>query len=119
MPTEPGFKPMFKYIFLIPLTHLQYFTIPDPLSKRNKNYYPLSLLMSVSWIFFYAYVIVWFTYDVSIALNLKFSMIPMFIYPLGVSIRDVKKFQDFRDTIMVFKKEIPDQGISLAETYSP
>ena len=75
--------------------------------------------MSTLWIFLYAYIIVWFTYDVSIALDLKFSMIPMFIYPIGVSIRDVKKFKDFELALSVFKSELPDQEISLAETYSP
>jgi len=104
---------------LIPLTHIQYITIPDPLSKRNENYYPLTFVASVLWIFVYSYVIVWFTYDVSMALGLKFSVIPMFIYPIGVSIRDVKKFTDFEEIISVFKSEIPDQEISLAETYSP
>ena len=105
---------------MIPLTHAQYFTIPDPLSKRNANYYPLTLFVSIIWIFIYAYIIVWFTYDISIALNLRFSMIPMFIYPLGVSIRDVKKFKDFEIALGVFKSELGDQlCISLAETYSP
>jgi len=110
---------MFSYIFLIPLTHLQYITIPSPLSKRNDNYYPITLLMSTLWIFAYAYIIVWFTYDLTTALDWKFSYIPMFLYPLGVSVRDVKKFRDFELALEVFNKELPDQEISLAESYSP
>mmetsp|Transcript_33602 Transcript_33602/g.51748 ORF Transcript_33602/g.51748 Transcript_33602/m.51748 type:complete len:87 (-) Transcript_33602:358-618(-) len=85
-------KGIFWYIFIMPLTHTQFITIPSPLSKRNDNYYPLTLFMSVIWIFAYAYVIVWFTYDLTKAMNWKFSIIPMFIYPFGVSVRDVKKF---------------------------
>mmetsp|Transcript_10168 Transcript_10168/g.17139 ORF Transcript_10168/g.17139 Transcript_10168/m.17139 type:complete len:236 (-) Transcript_10168:72-779(-) len=107
------------YIFLIPLTHTQYITVPSPLSKRNDNYYPLTLFMSTLWIFAYAYVIVWFTYVITKALGLKFSIIPMFIYPFGVSVRDVKKFTDFRLALNVFREELPDQEISLAESYSP
>ena len=115
-----GGKAIAWYITLIPLTHTQYITIPDPLSKRNANYYPLTLFMSIIWIFIYAYIIVWFTYDISMALGLRFSMIPMFIYPIGVSIRDVKKFKDFEIALQVFKSELGDQlCISLAETYSP
>jgi hypothetical protein len=75
--------------------------------------------MSILWIFGYTYVITWFTYDISVSMNLKFSIIPMFIYPLGVSIRDVKKFDDFKIALEVFKEELPDQEISLAESYSP
>lgn len=115
----PTFKGVLWYLFIMPLTHTQYITIPSPLSKRNDNYYPLTLFMSTLWIFAYAYVIVWFTYDVSVALELKFSIIPMFIYPLGVSIRDFKKFTDFKLALSVFNAELPDQEISMAETYSP
>jgi len=90
---------IFWYIVFMPLTHLQYITIPDPMSKRNENYYPLSLFMSIIWILIYSYIIVWFTYDVTVALDLKFSVIPMFIYPFGVSLRDRKKFEDFHKMI--------------------
>lgn len=96
------------YVLLMPLTHLQYISIPSPLSKRNKNYYPLTLLMSTLWIFFYSYVIVWFTYDVTMAFGFKFSIIPMFIYPLGITLRDVKKFKDFKIVLKQFKQELPD-----------
>lgn len=54
---------IFNYIIQIPLTHLQFISIPDP--QRNENFYPLSLLMSIIWIFFYSFIIVWFTYDIS------------------------------------------------------
>lgn len=107
------------YIFFIPLTHIQFISIPSPLSKRNANYYPLTLLMSTIWIFIYSYIIVWFTYDVTNAFGFKWSIIPMFIYPFGITLRDVKKFKDFRIVLEQFKQELPDQEISLAETYSP
>lgn len=113
------FKSVLKYIILLPHTHLQFMSIPSPLSKRNANYYPLTLFMSILWIFGYTYIITWFTYDISVALELKFSIIPMFVYPIGVSIRDVKKFEDFRVALEVFEEELPDQEISLAESYSP
>lgn len=77
---------------MMPLTHIQYITIPSPLSQRNKNYYPLTIVLSIIWIFLYSFIIVQFTLAVTVHLNLPFSIIPMFIYPIGVSIRDVKKF---------------------------
>lgn len=80
------------YVFCMPLTHTQYITIPDPLSKRNSNYYPVTIIMAVCWIWAYCFVIVWFTYMMSVGLNLPFSILPMFIYPFAVSIRDRKKF---------------------------
>lgn len=140
------------YIAKIPLTHLQYITIPDPLSDLNKNFYPLSLLMSTLWIFIYSYVITWFTYDLSkkwLLMKMPFdeyktkyeidefnppktekndegidvvavpmySLIPMFIYPIGISFRDSKRFEDFEKCMGVFRQELRDQQITLAETY--
>ena len=43
----------------------------------------------------------------------------MFIYPFGVMLRDIKKFEDFVIALKVFRQELPDQEISLAESYSP
>lgn len=131
------------YIAKIPLTHLQYITIPDPLSNRNKNFYPLSLLMSTMWIFAYSYIVTWFTYELSMkwlymekdaklfentipkptVIEVKegdevvrsyvivpmYSLIPMFIYPIGISFRDSKKFEDFEKCMGVFKQELKDQ----------
>jgi hypothetical protein len=98
---------------------LQFLTIPDPLSKRNANFYPVSLVMSIIWIFLYSYVICWFTTDISRYVlytcskgtecplsttstpavvppgteapptrNVMYSLIPMFVYPIGISLRD-------------------------------
>jgi len=117
--SDAGLKAIFQYIVFMPLTHTQYITIPSPLSKKNDNFYPLTLVLSIIWIFAFAYIIVWFTYDVTDNLDLQYSFIPMFIYPFGVSIRDFKKFSDFQKALEVFKKELPDQEISLAESYAP
>ena len=96
-------KVYLRYIFQLPLTLTQYFTIPSALSKINDNFYPLTMFMSIVWIWFYTYIIVWFTYDTSKAvLNSTFSLIPMFIYPIGVSLRDFKKFTDFEEALKVF-----------------
>lgn len=99
---------MLWYLFAMPLTHSQYFTVPSPLSKTNSDYYPLTLVLSSVWIFAYAYVIVWFTYDVTVGLGLPFSIIPMLLYPLGVAIREQKKFADFRLALDIFERELPD-----------
>jgi len=120
LPTTGKIKDYVKYIAFMPLTWTQYFTIPSPLSKRNDNYYPLTMVCSTVWIFAYTFIIVWFTFDVTEgALNSKFSLLPMFLYPFGVTFRDLKKFDDFKEALAVFKRELPDQEISLAETYSP
>jgi len=119
-PRDGSIISVIKYIIQMPLTHSQFLTIPSPLSKRNDNYYPLTLVMSVLWIWVYTWIIVWWTYDCTVyAFDNFFSLIPMFLFPLGVMLRDIKKFDDFRVALKVFRQELPDQEISLAESYSP
>ena len=50
--------------------------------------------MSMAWIFAYSYIIVWFTYVITTAYNLHFSILPMILYPFGIALRDYKKFKD-------------------------
>ena len=88
------------------------------MKKGRQNFYPLTLVCSIGWIWLYTWLIVWFTYSVTEAFALHYSIIPMIIYPLGISIRDRKKYIDFKKAIKVFKDEMQDQEISLAETYS-
>lgn len=112
-------KPFLKrvqYIFLIPLTHSQFMTIPYP-GKGSESYYPLTLTIAITWIWGYSYLVCWFTYSVTKAFNLHFSIIPMFLYPFGISFRDIKKYTDFQEAVKQFREDIPDQEVSLAEAF--
>lgn len=111
-----GFKKRVQYIFLIPLTHMQFMTIPYP-GKGSESYYPLTLTLAITWIWFYTYLVCWFTYSVTKAFDLHFSIIPMFLYPFGISFRDIKKYSDFKEAIRQFREDIPDQEVSLAEGF--
>jgi len=111
LPTSGKWGDGFKYVLFMPLTWTQYFTIPSPLSKRNDNYYPLTMVMSTIWIGLYTFFIVWLTFDLTEGwdvLQKKFSLIPMFWFPFGVTFRDFKKFEDFEKALEVFKSELPD-----------
>ena len=101
-----GWKNVLFYILLIPLTHTQYCTVPNPMRKGKQNFYPLTLFMSLAWIWFYTWMIVWWTYTLTIATGLHFSTFPMILYPLGISIRDWKKYTDFKIALKVFKEEL-------------
>lgn len=99
-------KSILMYIFLIPLTHFQYYTIPNPMKKGKQNFYPLTLFLSIVWIWFYTWLIVWWTYTLTEAAGLHYNIIPMLLYPFGISIRDRKKFVDFKLALKVFKEEL-------------
>lgn len=82
------------YILLMPLTHLQWFSIPNPMSGSNgerENLYPITLFMSMLWIWFYSFIIVWFTFDLTVAFGWHFNVLPMVLYPFGIALRDYKK----------------------------
>jgi len=109
-------KEQIKYLITMPLTHTQAITIPYP-GKGNESYYPLTLTLAIVWIWFYTYLICWFTYSVTVALDIRFGIIPMFLYPFGISFRDIKKYTDFKLATKKLKEDLPDQEILLAEAF--
>lgn len=74
--------------------------------------------MGLVWIWAYCFCIVWWTYAVSVAYNLNFSILPMIIYPFGIVLRDIKKLDDMHVVLKVFKEQCSDQRLGLAETFS-
>jgi len=87
---------------------LQHVSIPNSMIPGNEQFYPISLLMGLLWIWGYCFCIVWWTYTVSIAYNLNFSILPMIIYPFGIVLRDIKKLDDMRVVLKVFKEKCSD-----------
>lgn len=82
------------YVLLMPLTHLQYISIPNPMRGKNgerENLYPITLFMSMLWIWVYSGIIVWFTFDLTVAFRMHFNVLPMVLYPFGIALRDYKK----------------------------
>ena len=106
------------YIFSVPLTWTQFLSIPNVMVVGRENFYPLALFMSIVWIYVYTFIIVWWTYELSNAWGINRSIIPLVGYPIGISIRDRKKIMDFVKVKKMFTEELPDQEISLAETFS-
>lgn len=113
-----GRRARIVYLLLMPLTHLQYITIPNPMRRGKENLYPITLLMSMAWIWAYSFLIVWFTFDVTVTFQFNFNVLPMFLYPFGIALRDYKKKVNLEQAIEAFEHEISDQKMSLAETFS-
>lgn len=111
-------RDLVKYVAMWPLTFMQHFTVPNAMLPGKENYYPLTLLLATLWIWLYSFLIVWFTYAITIAYDLHFSILPMVIYPFGIVLRDLKKLDDMRVCIRVFSIKCKDQRLGLAETFS-
>ena len=95
------------YVIQAPLTATQFITIPNPLLPGKENYYPLSLFMATVWIWMYSFVIVWFTFEITTAFNLRFSVIPLALFPWGIAFRDYKKFVDMNTMVKVCNERMP------------
>jgi len=116
-----GRKKQIMYILLSPLTHLQFITIPNPMRGKNgerENLYPITLFMSMLWIWAYSFIIVWFTFDLTVSLEMHFNVLPMVLYPFGIALRDYKKKVNLEQAIATFNEQIKEQQMSLAETFS-
>ena len=74
--------------------------------------------MATIWIYFYSFLIVWWTFAVTMAYDLRFSLLPMILYPFGIMLRDLRKLDDMRVCVRVFRKHCSDQRMGLAETFS-
>jgi hypothetical protein len=113
-----GKKAKFFWAIKFPLNMSQYLSIPNPVRDDNSNFYLLTLIISLFWIWLYTFMLTWWTFRLTVVFKLHYSVIPHIIFPLGIAVRDTKKFNDFRKALELFAEELADQEISLAEAYS-
>lgn len=111
-------KDKIRHVILFPHIIMQYVTIPNPMAEGKEQFYPLTLVCATIWVWAYSFFIVWWTYVVTISYDLHFSILPMIIYPFGIVLRDLKKLDDMRVCVSVFKRHCADQRMGLAETFS-
>lgn len=87
---------------------MQYCSVPNPMLEGKEQFYPVTLIAATIWIWIYSFLIVWWTFEVTMAYNLHFSILPMIIFPFGIVLRDLKKLEDMRVCVTVFKKYCAD-----------
>jgi len=74
--------------------------------------------MGMLWIWLYSGIIVWFSFDLTVAFNWHFNVLPMVLYPFGIALRDYKKKVNLEQAMRQFSRSLKDQKLSLAETFS-
>lgn len=115
MPQGSCFK-RFMHVFTMPFNALTFYTIPDPVIKKRYNLLPLTFITSYLWIFAFSFFITWWMAVVSAAYDIDQQFIPFFVVPAGLIMRDVDKFQEFRDEIKLLKQT--DNYIPVQEPYA-
>ena len=101
-PKHPGFWNKVARVILYPVNLMLYFTIPTPRIARDKepNYLPLIFTLCLIWMGIFAYLITWWLVALSIAFDLPFLVLPMFLLPAGLFLRDFPHWLEFRKRIV-------------------
>ena len=112
---KTGFCYYIYRIFSFPIIALLYITIPEPYKKYKRNMTPLAVILSIGWIGFFSFFITWWMVTLTEAWGLRYFLLPNFIVPLGLLLREMDSFKEFkrkRDTLN------PDEFLSIPELYS-
>lgn len=63
-------------------------TIPDCKSEKYKNWYPFTFLLSMIWISFYSYIMVWMITIIGSTLGVPDTLMGLTFVAAGVSVPD-------------------------------
>lgn len=58
-PTEGGTIALVAWYLTVPIHYMCRLTMPDCKSEQYKNWYPFTFMLSMVWISFYSYIMVW------------------------------------------------------------
>merc|ERR1740117_2263480 len=58
-PYKSGFKAMALWFITLPIVGPLWLTVPDVRKESRKNFFPLTWILSIMWIAFYSYFMVW------------------------------------------------------------
>lgn len=75
---------------------------------EKENLYPVTLFMAMVWIWLYTFVIVWFTFDLTVSFEWHFNVLPMVLYPFGIVLRDYKKKVNLKQAMETFQEELKE-----------
>mmetsp|Transcript_13213 Transcript_13213/g.19755 ORF Transcript_13213/g.19755 Transcript_13213/m.19755 type:complete len:629 (-) Transcript_13213:252-2138(-) len=95
-----------SYVLLAPLTFLLYYTVPDVRREGSRNKFPLTFIMSVLWIAFFSYLMVWWATVVGVTLGIPSEIMGLTILAIGTSVPDLL------ESIIVTKDGKGDMAIS-------
>ncbi len=101
-PKEPGFWNKVRRVLLFPVNLTLYLTIPTPRIAKEKepNYLPLIFTVCIIWMGIFSFFITWWLVSLSMAFNLPFLILPMFVLPGGLFLRDFPHWMEFRRKIV-------------------
>ncbi|XP_050745065.1 probable sodium/potassium/calcium exchanger CG1090 isoform X2 [Drosophila biarmipes] len=107
-PTEGGLPALVAWYVVYPIHFLCKKTMPDCRQEQYRNWYPFTFLMSMVWISFYSYFMVWMITVIGSTLAIPDTVMGLTFVAAGVSVPDALS------SIAVIKEGFGDMAVSNA-----
>jgi len=107
-PTEGGLPALVAWYVVYPIHFLCKKTMPDCRQDQYRNWYPFTFLMSMVWISFYSYFMVWMITVIGSTLAIPDTVMGLTFVAAGVSVPDALS------SIAVIKEGFGDMAVSNA-----
>ncbi|XP_052836109.1 probable sodium/potassium/calcium exchanger CG1090 isoform X2 [Drosophila gunungcola] len=107
-PTEGGLPALVAWYVVYPIHYLCKKTMPDCRLEQYRNWYPFTFLMSMVWISFYSYFMVWMITVIGSTLAIPDTVMGLTFVAAGVSVPDALS------SIAVIKEGYGDMAVSNA-----
>ncbi|XP_060648112.1 probable sodium/potassium/calcium exchanger CG1090 [Drosophila nasuta] len=107
-PTEGGLPALVAWYVVYPIHYLCKLTMPDCRQHQYRNWYPFTFLISMVWISFYSYFMVWMITVIGSTLAIPDTVMGLTFVAAGVSVPDALS------SIAVIKEGFGDMAVSNA-----
>ncbi|XP_060527977.1 probable sodium/potassium/calcium exchanger CG1090 isoform X2 [Cylas formicarius] len=107
-PEDSGIWTQIKWYALYPIHFFCIYTMPDCRSDKYKNWYPFTFVVSMLWISFYSYFMVWMITIIGYTLGIPDTVMGLTFVAAGVSVPDALS------SIAVIKEGYGDMAVSNA-----
>jgi sodium/potassium/calcium exchanger 4 len=107
-PTEGGLYKQITWAVVFPIHYLCRKTMPDCRAEQYRNWYPFTFFMSMMWISFYSYFMVWMITVIGTTLGIPDTVMGLTFVAAGVSVPDALS------SIAVIKEGYGDMAVSNA-----
>ncbi|XP_045473131.1 probable sodium/potassium/calcium exchanger CG1090 [Harmonia axyridis] len=107
-PEDPNIFIQAKWYLIYPIHYLCRKTMPDCRSDKYKNWYPFTFFVSMLWISFYSYFMVWMITIIGFTMNIPDTVMGLTFVAAGVSVPDALS------SIAVIREGYGDMAVSNA-----
>ncbi|XP_055542829.1 probable sodium/potassium/calcium exchanger CG1090 [Wyeomyia smithii] len=107
-PVDGGILAQISWAIVYPIHYTARLTVPDCKTEKYKNWYPFTFLISMIWISFYSYFMVWMITIIGSTLGIPDTVMGLTFVAAGVSVPDALS------SIAVIKEGYGDMAVSNA-----